>query len=170
MHHAEISFDRVESRRPLHLNIAPDAEELRDLAARFGWVRVDGLKGAVVLTRTSPTSCQMRGKLTADIVMVCGVSGDDVPEHLEIDVDERFAVMDGDAAEVVVDAMGVEAEPIMNGTIPLWETLAQLVALAAPAWPRGGGLAPLKMSARGADDFGVWGGMLEKLAEWKKKR
>ena len=52
----EISFERVESRRPLHLNIAPDAEELRDLAARFGWVRVDGLKGAVVLTRTSPTS------------------------------------------------------------------------------------------------------------------
>ena len=166
----EISFDRVESRRPLRLDIAPDVGELRDLAVRFGWVRVDGLKGAVELTRISPTSCQMRGKLTADIVMVCGVSGDDVPTHLEIDVDERFAVINDTAAEVVVDAMGVEAEPIMNGAIPLWETLAQLVALAAPAWPRGGGLAPLKMSARGADDFGVWGGMLEKLAEWKKKR
>ena len=170
MHHAEISFDRVESRRPLHLNIAPDAEDLRALAARFGWVRVDGLKGSVELTRISQSSCQMRGALVADIVMVCGVSGDDVPEHLEIDVDERFAIINDTAAEVVVDAMGVEAEPIMNGTIPLWETLAQLVALAAPAWPRGGGLAPLKMSARGADDFGVWGGMLEKLAEWKKKR
>ena len=166
----EISFDRVESRRPLRLDIAPDAEDLRGLAARFGWVRVDGLKGSVELTRISQSSCQMRGVLVADIVMVCGVSGDDVPTHLEIDVDERFAVINDTAAEVVVDAMGVEAEPIVNGTIPVWETLAQLVALAAPAWPRGGGLAPLKMSARAENDFGVWGGMLEKLAEWKKKR
>ena len=167
----EISFDRVESRHPLRLDIAPDAEYLRGLAGRFGWVRVDGLKGEVVLTRLSQSSCQMRGALVADIVMVCGVSGADVPTHLEIDVDERFAVMDdGDAAEVVVDAMGVEAEPIVNGIIPVWETLAQLVALAAPAWPRGGGIAPLKMSARAEGDSGVWGGMLEKLAEWKKKR
>ena len=166
----EISFDRVESRRPLRLDIAPDAEDLRGLAVRFGWVRVDALAGDVVLTRISPTSCQMRGKLTADIVMTCGVSGDDVPTHLEIDVDERFAVMDDGGAEVVVDAMGVEAEPIVNGTIPLWETLAQLVALAAPAWPRGGGLAPLKMSVQGQGDHTMQGGMLEKLAEWKKKR
>ena len=113
----EISFDRVESRRPLRLNIAPDAEDLRALAVRFGWVRVDGLKGSVELTRISQSSCQMRGALVADIVMVCGVSGDDVPTHLEIDVDERFAIINDTAAEVVVDAMGVEAEPIVNGTI-----------------------------------------------------
>ena len=165
----EVSFDRVESRRPLRLDIAPDADDLRALAERFGWVRVDGLTGAVVLTRLSQTSCQMRGSLVADIVMTCGVSGDDMPEHLEIDVDERFAIIN-DAAEVVVDAMGVEAEPIQNGTIPVWETLAQLTALAAPAWPRGNSHAPLKMSARAEGDFVVWGGVLEKLATWKKKR
>jgi hypothetical protein len=58
-----------------------------------------------------------------------------VSESIIIDVEERFA--DLDAVKIgVIDPMAVTLEPLEDGSIPLGEMMAQLVALEASPWPR----------------------------------
>jgi uncharacterized metal-binding protein YceD (DUF177 family) len=161
-----IDFDRVEATKPLHLSIQADAEARQALADRFEWVGINHLDGKIVLTRLSNEACHMTGRIKADIVMTCIISDAEVKQSLDIKVDERFAVMNGDDDETVIDPMSVQTEPMINRSIPVGETVAQLILLEAPDWPRADDIPPVDIVVKSENDLGPFG----KLADLKKTR
>lgn len=161
-----LDFDKVEATKPYRLTIQADAATREALAKRFDWLRIDRLDGNIILTRLSNEACHMTGRLAADIVMACVISDAEVPQSLMIEVDERFAVMDGADEEAVIDPMSVQTEPMINRTIPVGETVAQLILLEAPDWPRADDIPPVDVVVKSKDDLGPFG----KLADLKKTR
>jgi len=161
-----IDFDKVEATKPFRLAIQADDEARAALAQRFEWVRIDRLEANITLTRLSNEACHMTGQITADIVMSCVISDAEVPQSLMIEVDERFAVMDGADDEAVIDPMSVQTEPMINRSIPVGETVAQLILLEAPDWPRADDVPLVDIVVKSKDDLGPFG----KLADLKKTR
>ncbi|NBR40457.1 MAG: hypothetical protein EBT93_13750 [Alphaproteobacteria bacterium] len=98
--------------------------------------------------------------------MSCVISDAEVPQSLMIEVDERFAVMDGADDEAVIDPMSVQTEPMINRSIPVGETVAQLILLEAPDWPRADDIPLVDIVVKSKDDLGPFG----KLADLKKTR
>ena len=82
------------------------------------------------------------------------------------DIDERFAIMDTPKEEELIDPMSVQTEPMFNRMVPIGETIAQLLALEAPEWPRADDLAPVEVKDDSFDRSGPFG----KLADLKKTR
>ena len=161
-----IDFDKVQATKPFRLSFQVDAEDKDALAKRFEWIRIDRLDGQIILSRLSNEACHMTGKIAAEIVMTCVISDAEVAQSLMIEVDERFAVMDGDDEEAVIDPMSVQTEPMINRTIPVGETVAQLILLEAPDWPRADDVPPVDIVVKSKDDQGPFG----KLADLKKTR
>jgi len=156
-----IDFDKVEATKPFRLAIQADDEARAALAQR-----IDRLEANITLTRLSNEACHMTGQITADIVMSCVISDAEVPQSLMIEVDERFAVMDGADDEAVIDPMSVQTEPMINRSIPVGETVAQLILLEAPDWPRADDVPLVDIVVKSKDDLGPFG----KLADLKKTR
>ncbi len=106
------------------------------LAERFGWLHIDAIKGEVTLSRLAGQACYMKGTIKADITQSCVVTDEPVRPASVHFVDERFAIMDAPEDEELIDPMSVQTEPMIGRNIPVGETIAQLIALEAPEWPR----------------------------------
>lgn len=62
------------------------------------------------------------------------VSGQPVVSRLVIELEERFVRAFADQTEV--DAMDVDVDLLVDGDIPVGESLSQWIGVCAPAWPR----------------------------------
>jgi uncharacterized metal-binding protein YceD (DUF177 family) len=161
-----VSFDRIDVQKPLTLQIEADVDTCLVLAERFGWLNIDGIKGEVTLSRLAGQACYMKGTIKADITQSCVVTDEPVRQHLSIFVDERFAIMDTPKDEELIDPMSVQTEPMIGRNIPVGETIAQLIALEAPEWPRVDSVSSVEMKDADFEESGPFG----KLAELKKTR
>ena len=104
------------------------------LAGRFGFLELCTLDVAVEITRVGPDAWDVKGRMGAQLVQPCIVTGDPVPETVDFAIEERYVRAPNEDDEVVV---GLEdSEPLVDGCIELGEMVAQSLALAVNAWPR----------------------------------
>lgn len=113
--------------------------ECAALAARFGLVAVNWLKAEIVLGADGPT-VRAQGRLQADVVQSCAVSGEDLAARIDEPVALRFVPAESrpeDEEEIELDAAACD-EIEMDGTrFDLGEALAQGLALAIDPFATG---------------------------------
>ena len=121
------------------LVLEPDAAERAALAVRFGIVEIAAMRGEVTCERDG-TAVNASGRLTAQIVQACAISGED----LAVAIDEPLAVRFVPASKVAAaeDEIELDAEALdeifYEGTaFDLGEALAQSLALAIDPFATG---------------------------------
>ena len=148
--------------------IAATAEECAALAQRFGLIAVSNLKATVTCAADGPT-VRVTGRLTADIIQNCAVSGEDLPVRISEPVALSFVpASTAPVSDEVVELNAAELDEIeMNGTqFDLGEALAQGLALAIDPYLEGPGAeaARRKGGVMDPSDTGPFA-MLKKLLE-----
>ncbi len=121
--------------------IAATTEECAGLAQRFGLITVRNLKATVTCASDGPT-VRVTGRLSADIVQSCAVSGEDLPVRINEPVALSFVpASTAPVSDEIVELNAEELDEIeMNGTqFDLGEALAQGLALAIDPYLEGPG-------------------------------
>ncbi|MEN9717405.1 MAG: hypothetical protein RIQ99_283 [Pseudomonadota bacterium] len=116
---------------PVRLVATPD--ERTQLARRFGLVSVDAMAATITLKPEGQT-VRASGRLTAQIVQSCAVSGDDLPVTIDEPVALRFIPPGSPGTpdeELELDSNELDdIEMEVQGSFDLGEALAQSLALA----------------------------------------
>jgi len=129
---------------PRHLTEAPLAlvatrEERAALARRFALVRIDRLEATVLLTAEGGT-IRANGKLVADIVQSCAISGDDLPAKIREPLAFAF-VPEAEVAtteeEIELDANALDEIPYAGERIDVGEAVSESLALAIDPYATG---------------------------------
>lgn len=129
-----IEVETLPVKGPYRGTLVMTAAELTALADRFGFTAVASLDVRLEIARVGPDAWDVKGRLQAQIVQPCIVTGDPVPETVDFAIEERYVRAADEDDEIVV---GLEdSEPLVDGCIELGELVAQSLALAANAWPR----------------------------------
>ena len=132
--HTLIPAHNVVSGQPVVLNVCFTDEERRHLCERFSFVELAGLDGRLVLSQLADECWLLKGRLTGQVTQICVVSGQAVVSPLVVELDERFVKTLSDQAEV--DVTDVDVDVLVEGQIPVGESLSQWIGVCAPAWPR----------------------------------
>jgi len=119
---------------PVHIEVRFDKEERRALCERFSFVALDGLEGKLLLKQLADGCWALTGRLEGQVTQACVVSGKPVTSPLLLELEERFVKAFTDQTEV--DAMDVDVDLLVDGDIPVGESLSQWIGVCAPAWPR----------------------------------
>jgi uncharacterized metal-binding protein YceD (DUF177 family) len=125
--------------RPVQLEASKD--ECAALAARFGLVAVKRLEAAITLAADGP-AVRAEGRLMADIVQSCAVSGEDLPVRIDEPVALRFvpaADLSGSDEEIELDSAACDEIELDGTRFDLGEALAQELALAIDPFASGPG-------------------------------
>lgn len=123
--------------RPRHLE-ANEAERTA-LAERFGLVAILRLEADVELVADG-AAVEAKGTLSADIVQVCAVTGDDLPVAIREQLVFRFVPEGAPAApdeEIELDAAELDEIPYEGSAFDLGEAVAESVALAIDPYAAG---------------------------------
>lgn len=129
-----IEVETLPVKGPYRGTLVMTAAELTALAERFGFTAVASLDVRLEIARVGPDAWDVKGRLQAQIVQPCIVTGDPVPETVDFAIEERYVRAADEDDEIVV---GLEdSEPLVDGCIEVGEMVAQSLALAANAWPR----------------------------------
>ncbi len=150
-----------------HVAIAADAAERAAIAARFGLVAVDKLEAELDVRREA-AGIAVRGRVVAEVVQACSITGEPLPARIDEPVALRFvepARPGEDEVELGSDAL--DTVEIEGGGIDLGEAAAETMALALDPFPRGpNAAAALKeagvVSEEEAGPFGVLKGLLDR--------
>ncbi len=105
------------------------------LAARFSLQSIGRLEAWLDVSR-SRDGAELTGRLVADVVQTCIVSGEPVPAHVEEELALRFEPADDGREEVELEAGALDILPTEGDSIDLGEAVAQSLALALDPWPR----------------------------------
>lgn len=105
------------------------------LADRFGLESIGRLDGTLAVVRTA-AGAKASGRLVADVVQSCVVSGEPVPAHLEEELELRFEPLGEAGDEVELDPQALDVMPVEGDAIDLGEALAQALAVALDPYPR----------------------------------
>lgn len=129
-------FDRRHlSGKPEHL-VATEAE-CKALSRRFGLVSIGRLEATLTLSADGDTIAA-RGKLDADIVQSCAVSGDDLPVSVAEKIDLRFVPQQEIAEEELeLESGDLDEIPYAGHTFDVGEAVAQSLALAIDPYATG---------------------------------
>ncbi|MDB2390073.1 DUF177 domain-containing protein [Alphaproteobacteria bacterium] len=131
---AELAADSIKPDATYRCKIIPSEAEIEMLLTRFDYIAVDDLVAELEIRKVARDCWDVRGKLTANVVQSCVVTGKPLPERVDFTLEERYVRMDDDSSSVEVDLDGVE--PLKNGFIDLGEMVIQSLTLAVTAWPR----------------------------------
>jgi uncharacterized metal-binding protein YceD (DUF177 family) len=118
--------------------IEADAAEREALAKRFDLVAIDALQARFALRAGRGDTVLVDGTLTAAVVQRCVVTLDPLPATIDEEIEAVFAdaAADHDSAEIEVDPLAAEVEPLVDGRIDLGELAAQHLLLALDPYPR----------------------------------
>ena len=131
---AELDPDNIKPDATYKCKIVPSDDEVNMLLSRFDYIAVNDLVATLEIRKVARNCWDIRGRLTADVVQSCVVTGKPLPESVDFTLEERYVRLEDDIRSVEVDLDGVE--PLKNGFIDLGEMVIQSLALAVTAWPR----------------------------------
>lgn len=129
----EAEFSRPLDRR--HLTAQPtkltaSEDERAALAKRFGLVRVDGLEAEVSL-EADGEAVNASGRLRAQIVQSCAISGEDLPVTIDEPLVLRFVPAQAiEDEELELEESQLDEVPFTGHLFDLGEAVAQSLALA----------------------------------------
>jgi len=151
----QVAPRQVDSR--VHRLEADEAERTA-LAKRFGLVAIDRLTAEIALARDGE-AVDAAGRLEADIVQSCAVTGDDLPVSISEDLAFRFVPESAGAAseeELELDAGELDEIPYAGEMFDLGEAVAQSLALAIDPYATGPGAEEVRKAAGllGEEDAG----------------
>ncbi len=123
------------SPRPQDYPLVAPEEARAALAERFDLDAIDRLEGSLAVVRAGE-GARATGRLLADVVQRCVVSGEPVPAHVDEALELRFEPLEGDGEEVELDTNALDVMPVDGDAIDLGEALAQALAVALDPYPR----------------------------------
>ena len=131
---SEINVEAIRPDSANFFKLLTHADDLLALAARFGWVAINKLAIELTVRKVARNCWDVSGRINAEIIQSCIVTGAPVVEFIDFQIDERYvrSVDEMDEIEVRLDG----AEPLKNGAIDIGELAVQSLGLAATAWPR----------------------------------
>jgi uncharacterized metal-binding protein YceD (DUF177 family) len=123
---------------PVVIEASP--EERAGLAARFGLGAVESLRAEIAL-EAKPRAIRATGRLTAQIMQPCAISGEDFPVTIDEPVDLRF-VEDNARAPTAEEEIELEADDcdeiaFSGDMFDLGEAVAQTLGLAIDPYAEG---------------------------------
>lgn len=121
------------------LTVEPDAAARRRLAGRFGLTEITRMRAEVVLEREGDR-VTATGRLTADVIQPCRISGEDFPVSIDEPVALRFVPPTGETApdeEIELTADDLDEIEYEGTAFDLGEALAQTLALAIDPFAEG---------------------------------
>ena len=119
---------------PFACLVQVDPDGCHELAERFGFLNLSEVEAKLTIRKAGPGIWDVKGRLRAHVAQACVVTGSEVAEEVDFEIEERYVRVSENAEEVVVTLD--DAEPLVNGGIDLGEMVAQSLALAVNAWPR----------------------------------
>lgn len=134
---SELSIDAFQAGKLLKFEVVPTADEIAALMARFNFVAIDNCHANLSIRKVARDCWDVNGRLTANVVQSCVVTGEPIAESVDFLIEERYVREPEDADAVEVNLDGVE--PLKNGAIDIGEMVSQSLALAVTAWPRADG-------------------------------
>jgi uncharacterized metal-binding protein YceD (DUF177 family) len=167
-------FSRIEradtiGAEPRGVAITADADERGALARRFDLIAIDRLTASYTLRRDA-AGIAAEGRVMADVIQACSITGDPLTATIDEPVALRFVESGESGAEAVELVDGdLDVVPYDGGAIDLGETAAETMALALDPFPRGPGAdAALReagvLSEEEAGPFGALAVLKDKLA------
>lgn len=166
---------RVEFSRPIdrrHLTARPirleaTAEERQALAKRFGLIAIHRLEAEVELVADGE-AVNARGRLGADIVQSCAISGDPLPVTLDEPIALRFVPERAtEEEEVELEESELDEIPFSGSVFDLGEAVAQSLSLAIDPYATGPNAEQARRDAGLGDEAAS--GPFAALAALKKK-
>ncbi len=117
--------------------VSANADERRRLAARFGLSAIDRLEATVTLI-AQDARVSVAGRISADIVQACAISGEDFAVVIDEPVALRFVpAAQGVDPEIAISADDCDDIAYDGLTFDLGEALAQTLALAIDPFAEG---------------------------------
>ena len=153
---------------PRSVTIDANEAERAALARRFGLLAIDQLTGNFTIRR-DVAGIAVEGRVAADLIQACSVTGDPLRAVIDEPVALRFVAAGDDGAEEVELGDGeIDVIPYDGGAIDLGETAAETMALALDPFPRGPGAAAVLKAAgviseEEARPLGALAGLKDKL-------
>jgi uncharacterized metal-binding protein YceD (DUF177 family) len=144
----ELSRPIIVDELPSHgkkIDLSPTADELNAIAKRLDLVTLDVLSGNIAIRPEMGREISAEGKITAEFVQNCVVTGDPVAQAITFDLVRRYSE---DASEfddlsddddIVGNPMDEGTDPIEGGGIDVGEATVEELALQIPAYPRAPG-------------------------------
>lgn len=123
------------SPRAQPLALTAGAEARAALAARFDLISIDRLEATLELVRRG-RGAEVTGRLEADVVQRCVVSGEPVPAHVRELLALRFEPPTEAEGDIELEAEALDTLPVEDGAIDVGEAVAQSLLLALDPYPR----------------------------------
>lgn len=151
--------------------IEASPEERAALALRFGLGAVESLRAEVALEQR-PRAIRATGRLTAQIMQPCAISGEDFPVSIDEAVDLRF-VDEGqrpptEAEEIELEADDCDEIGFSGEMFDLGEAVAQTLGLAIDPYAEGPDADAVRKAAGIVQEDEVLGPLADLLAGLKK--
>lgn len=145
------------------LEIEASAEERAALARRFGLEAIERLEAHVSIQRAGDEPVAT-GRLTAEVVQSCAVTGAPVPASIDEQFEVRFradAPAAGSEEEVELGEEDLDVIFYDGGLIDVGEAVAETLALALDPYPRAPGAeeALREAGVKGEAEAGPFGGL-----------
>ena len=170
---AEPEFSRMVRARPHppeRMTIAADAGERAALAERFGVTRIESLEAELALVPDGE-AVAAAGRLTADVVQTCAVSGEDFPTRIVEPLNLRFVPAGAlPATEDEIELVSEDPDEIefAGDSFDLGEAVAQSFGLAIDPYAEGPNADAVRREAGIIDESAPRGPLAEALAKLAK--
>ena len=114
-----------------------DEADCQEIADRFAFQQVHHVHYALHIKLISKQCWELRGTIKAKLIQSCVVTTVPVKDVIDATITERFVTDIEENDEINVQDSGVE--PLLDGCIPLRETVFQFIAVTANPYPRSDG-------------------------------
>ncbi len=129
-----VPADSIARGKPVSFHLQLNEAECNLLCERFSFIKLENVSGRLTLAQIADGCWELKGKINSNVTQACVVSGQPVESPIVIKLEERFVRALADQIEI--DAMEVDVDLLVNGKIPVGESLCQWIGVCAPAWPR----------------------------------
>lgn len=168
-------FSRIVKTRPQppeRLSLVADEAQRAALAARFAIPQVRALTAELAFNPDGEAICA-KGRLRADLVQTCAVSGDDFPVRIDEPIALRFVPLGSLAAaeedeEIELDSSGPDEIEFDGESFDIGEAVAQSLGLAIDPYAEGPNADAVRREAGIIDDAAPRGPLADALAKLTK--
>lgn len=120
------------------VTLRADEAECAALASRFALVNIHGLEAAVTLEEAGGGKIDVRGRIRAELVQSCAISGEDLPVALDEELAFRFVPETAiEQTEIELEEAELDEIAYSGTAFDLGEAVAQSMALAIDPYAAG---------------------------------